>query len=310
VKSICVYLWLKTMKIQHIAPRVHQLNLGFVNAYAIETLEESWVLVDSGLKINLAALQSLESHFGKPPIALLLTHGHIDHAGSAKELAEAWNLKIYASKMEKPFLTGQSIYPPYDPTVGGPLAQMSRIFPNAMFNFTGRLELYPDDGTLPFLSGWQVIDTPGHTPGHVSLWHEDDRVLLAGDALCTADFDSYLGMATQKKQFARGGSPFTPDWEASKTSVGKLADLEPSIVAAGHGQPISGADVADQMREFERHFEAPQHGRYVAEAARFDENGVTYLPPAPRDDFGKNAAKIGGAAALLMLGAKFLARRR
>lgn len=297
------------MKLQQIAPRVHQLNLGFVNAYAIES-GESWVLVDSGLKLNLAALQTLETHFGKPPIALLLTHGHIDHAGSAKELAEQWNLKVYASKMEKPFLTGQSIYPPYDPTVGGPLAQMSRVLPNSMFNFTGRLELFPDDGTLPFLDGWQVLETPGHTPGHISLWREEDRVLLAGDALCTADFDSYLGMATQKRQFARGGSPFTPDWDASKISVRKLAALEPSIVAAGHGQPISGADVPGQLREFEHLFGPPKQGRYVSEAARFDEKGVAYLPPAPRDDFGKTAAKIGGAAALLALGVKLMTRRK
>lgn len=297
------------MKTIQIAPRVHQLNLGFVNAYAIES-GESWVLVDSGTKLNLAALQNLEAHFGKAPVALLLTHGHFDHAGSALDLAEQWNIKIYASHLEKPFLVGQSIYPPADPTIGGPLALVTRVIPQPIFNFTGRLELYPENGELPFLAGWQILDTPGHTPGHVSLWREADRVLIAGDALATADFDSYLGMATQKKQFARGGSPFTPDWEASKKSVGKLADLEPSIVAAGHGQPISGADVPTQMREFERIFTAPDHGRYVSEAARFDENGVIYLPPAPRDDFGKNTAKLGGAAAVLALGAKFLARRK
>lgn len=298
------------MKPHQIAPHVHQINLGFVNAYAIEASKNRWVLVDSGLQFNGAGLQNLETHFGSPPLAILLTHGHPDHAGSAKSLAERWDVKIYASKMEKPFLTGQSIYPPYDPTVGGPLAQMARVFPNAMFNFTGLLELYSEDGILPFLHGWQILDTPGHSPGHVSLWREADRVLLAGDALCTADFDSYPGMATQKKQFARGGSPFTPDWDASKSSVGKLADLEASIVAAGHGQPISGAEVPQQMRDFERHFQAPLQGRYVNEAARFDERGVIYLPPAPRDDFAKNLAAIGGAAAILTLGTKLLKRRK
>ncbi len=292
---------------QQIAPHLHQLNLGFVNAYAIE-VGENWVLVDSGLKLNFAALQALETHFGKPPLAILLTHGHLDHAGSAAQLAAHWDVKIYASPMEKPFLTGQSIYPPYDPTVGGPLAQMARVFPNAMFNFTNQLEIYPDNGKLEFLHGWLVLDTPGHSAGHVSLWREDDRVLIAGDALCTADFDSYFGMATQKKRFSRGGSPFTPDWDASKKSVGKLADLEPSVVAAGHGQPIMGADVPAQMREFQRGFTAPERGRYVGEAARFDENGVTFLPPAPRDDFGRNLVAVGGAAALLTLGAQILKR--
>lgn len=297
------------MKPQPIAPYLHQLNLGFVNAYAIET-GENWVLVDSGLKFNGAALQTLETHFGRAPLAILLTHGHPDHAGSASRLAAHWDVKIYASKMEKPFLTGQSIYPPYDPTVGGPLAHMARIFPNSMPNFTNQLEIYPDNGKLEFLHGWLVMDTPGHSPGHVCLWREDDRVLIAGDTLCTADFDSYLGMATQKKRFSRGGSPFTPDWTSSKVSVGKLADLEPSVVAAGHGQPISGAGVPAQMREFERGFQAPEHGRYVGEAARFGERGVIYLPPAPPDDLGKNLVAVGGAAAILTLGTQLLKRRK
>lgn len=292
-----------------IAPRVHQLNLGFVNAYTIET-EDGWVLVDSGIKPNYAALKGLETHFGKPPVAILLTHGHPDHAGTASQLAKDWDVKIYSSKMEAPFLTGKSIYPPYDPTVGGALALMSRLMPNSMFNFTGQLEHYPEDGRLPFLHGWQVLDTPGHSSGHVSLWRDEDRVLIAGDALCTANMDSFVGMTMQKKEFARGGSPFTPDWDASRVSVGKLADLEPSIVAAGHGQPILGADVPSQMRDFERGFERPAQGRYVAEAARYDENGVTFLPPAPRDDFMANAAKIGGAAAVLALGARRLKKRR
>ncbi len=298
------------MKPLQIAPHVHQLNLGFVNAYAIQNPDKSWALVDTGLALNAAALKKLEAEFGGAPAAIVLTHGHLDHAGSALELAQSWNVKIYVSHGEKPFLVGKSMYPPFDPTVGGPLALITRVLPQAIFNFTGILEEIPADGLLDFLHGWRVIETPGHTPGHVSLWREEDRVLLAGDALCTANFDSYLGMATQKKQFSRGGSPFTPDWEASKASVGKLADLEPSIVAAGHGQPISGVAVPDQMREFERSFHAPQQGRYVETPARFDENGQMKLPPAPDDSFARNLAAIGGAAAVLTLGAKWMSRRK
>ncbi len=298
------------MKPIQIAPHVHQIPLGFVNAYAIQNPESGWVLIDTGLAFNLDAMKNLESEFGGPPAAIVLTHGHFDHAGNARELAEKWGVRIYASHLEKPFLVGKSMYPPSDPTIGGPLALVTRVIPQIMFNFTGVLEEIPASGSLDFLHGWRAVETPGHTPGHVSLWRESDRVLIAGDALATADFDSYLGMATQKKQFARGGSPFTPDWIASKISLGKLADLEPSVVGAGHGQPISGADVPAQLREFERSFHAPERGRYVQTPAHFDENGVTDLPPAPEDHFTKNAAKLGGAAVALMLGAKFLKRRK
>jgi glyoxylase-like metal-dependent hydrolase (beta-lactamase superfamily II) len=298
------------MKPNPLTPHVSQLSFGFVNAYAITTLEKEWVLVDTGIKLSYSSLKGLEEFFGRPPLAIFLTHGHQDHAGSARELAQEWNIKVYTSRLEVPYLTGQSVYPPADPTVGGALAQMARIAPFPAFDLSGVLETYPEDRVLPFLPDWRVIDTPGHSPGHISLWHEADRVLIAGDALCTMDCDSYFGMVTQKRQLGRGGSPFTPDWESSKRSLGKLSDLEPVVVAAGHGQPLMGADVPEMMRDFERSFKAPEQGRYVTEPARFDESGVTYLPPKPEDEFGRNVAAVVGAAAVLAVGTKLISRRK
>src|SRR5687768_12067417 len=113
---------------KQIAPHLFQINLGFVNAYIITTLENDWVLVDTGLKQTVALLKSVEKFFGKPPLAIILTHGHLDHAGGARELATHWNCKIYLHPLERPFLSGKAVYPPKDPTVGGALAQMSRFF--------------------------------------------------------------------------------------------------------------------------------------------------------------------------------------
>lgn len=48
--------------------------------------------------------------------AILLTHGHLDHAGSCPELAEAWNVNVYAHRLELPYLTGKSTHPPLDVT--------------------------------------------------------------------------------------------------------------------------------------------------------------------------------------------------
>ena len=299
------------MKIQPIAAHVHRISLGFVNAYAITTPEKDWVLVDSGMKNNLAALKSLEDHFGRAPFAILLTHGHLDHVGNASELATHWNIKIYAHRLEKPYLVGKAMFPPQDPTVGGALAQASRLMPHTMFNLTGQLELFGADGLVPFLPDWKFIETPGHSPGHVSFWHEADRVLIAGDALATANFDSPLGMMTHKpSQFARSGSPFNFDWEKTKVSVGKLADLEPVVVGAGHGEPICGAETPQQLRDFSHNFRAPNQGRYVEKPALTDENGVIFLPPKPKDNFGRNLGTIVGAATALTLGAKLFSRRK
>ncbi len=294
------------MALQLIAPRVHRVNIfNFVNAYCIENGEGDWVLLDTGVRPALSIVKGAEKQMGRPPAAIVLTHGHFDHAGCAGQLAQQWNIKVFVGRLEKPFLTGESSYPPPDPTVGGSLAMMSRAFPSHTVDFSDVLELLPANGKLDFLKGWRIIETPGHSPGHVSLWHEDDRTLLAGDAFCTADMDSLLGMMTLKPtQFARGGSPFVPDWEQMKHSLGVLADLEPVTVGAGHGLPMSGGEVPGFLRDFYHGFTPPVHGRYVGTPAQTDESGVTFLPPAPPDPLPRNAA-IGaavGAAAFAILG--------
>ena len=282
-----------------IAPHIFQINLGFVNAYALTVPDDSWVLVDTGLKIHEATLRSIPEHFGKPPAAIVLTHGHLDHAGSALALVKAWGVKVYAHRLERPYLQGESVYPPQDPTVGGPLALVSRLMPKPLIKLGAALELVPEAGHLEILPGWKIIDTPGHAPGHVSLWHDSDRVLVAGDALATANFDTVVGFTTKKPELARAGSPFICDWGAAHESARKLADLEPVVVAAGHGNPMQGADLPEKMREFARHFKAPEQGRYVHESAVTDETGVVSLPPKPSDPLPRNA--LIGAAALGVL---------
>ena len=56
---------------------------------------------------------------GNRPAAILLTHGHFDHVGALKTLAEEWDVPVYAHTLELPYLTGRSSYPPPDPSVGG-----------------------------------------------------------------------------------------------------------------------------------------------------------------------------------------------
>jgi glyoxylase-like metal-dependent hydrolase (beta-lactamase superfamily II) len=294
---------------KQIAPHVFQINLGFVNAYAITTIEGDWVLVDTGLKPTISLLKSVEAFFKKAPLAIVLTHGHMDHAGGARALAKAWNCKIYVHRLEKPFLNGLAIYPPKDPSVGGALAQISRLTPWPMFNLTGLLELIPENGHLEFLAGWKVIETPGHTAGHISLWNEENGTLIAGDALATMDTDSYLDMVTMRQKLSVAGTPFISDWAAAKHSVGILADLEPAIVAAGHGKPMIGDDLPEKMRQFYAEFKAPEHGRYAQTPAKSDEKGMVSTPVEPPDDFVRNLSIFVAVAGILALVAKLLRRR-
>jgi hypothetical protein len=157
------------------------------------------------------------------------------------------------------------------------------------------------------MPGWTWRHTPGHTPGHVALFREQDRVLLAGDAVVTVDLDSTLAVLTKKRGVYRPPSPATYDWNAAEKSIRLLADLRPYTLATGHGLPLSGPQVAPMLDEFADNFQAPNYGRYVAEPAQFDEaRGVVVLPSPVPDPLPKVAAGVA-AAALVGAGIYFAA---
>lgn len=292
---------LKKQKIERksetIAEGVAHLKILFVNAYFVETPEsDSWVLIDSGIPLSDGKIKSFASEIygaGARPSAIVLTHGHFDHAGAALALAEFWDVPVYAHRLEMPYLTGKSDYAPQDPSVGGAIAQMSRMFPHSGYDFGTRVYQIPENGELAEMPGWKIIHTPGHTAGHVSLFRESDKTLLAGDALATMDMDSWASNITEKPEFCRPPAPFTPDWNQARKSVELLASLAPETVAAGHGQTISGADTAARLKNFAENFQIPAHGRYVNQPAVADETGIVSLPPPVADPV--RQVLIGGA---------------
>src|SRR5579884_4088202 len=103
---------------EEIARDVAIVPMLIVNAYLLGT-QDNWVLVDTGTPGNASKIRkAAEARFGSnaKPKAILLTHGHFDHAGSAKDLLSAWDVRVYAHRSEWPFLNGKSDYPPMDPT--------------------------------------------------------------------------------------------------------------------------------------------------------------------------------------------------
>src|SRR5262249_11219086 len=108
---------------------------------------------------------------------------------------------------------------------------------------------------LPGLSGWQMIETPGHTPGHVCFYRPSDRFLLAGDAVTTMDLDSVWGTLTKRKEVCRPPTPATMDWKNARRSVETIAALGPSWIAAGHGAPMS--DAAAALARLAKNFPIP-----------------------------------------------------
>ena len=140
----------------------------------------------------------------------------------------------------------------------------------------------------------KTVHTPGHTAGHVSLVREEDRLLLAGDAVATMDLDSWTAQVTKPRQIDRPPAPFTPDWEATQASVHRLAKLDPSAIAAGHGLPLTGISVGTLLRAYDGSVEVPVGHRYGRAPAVADETGIVALPPPVPDPLPLRLA--GGAA--------------
>lgn len=229
-----------------------------------------WVLVDTGIgNFEGSIAEAAEKRFGRPPVSIVLTHGHFDHVGNVKELADRWDVPVYAHEIELPYLTGREDYPPGDPSVGGGLmARLAPMYPNRAIDLGSRIHPLPMDGTVPGLPEWRWIPTPGHSPGHISLFRERDRTLIAGDAIITVQQESALAVISQEKELHGPPMYFTPDWDAARESVRRLEALNPSLAVTGHGVPMSGEELAVSLKRLARDFDelaVPEQGRYVEE---------------------------------------------
>ncbi len=242
-----------------VAPGVHGLRIAFVNVFGITHPDGQWTLIDAAIPFSAGLIRSwAEKHFSGPPNAIVLTHGHFDHCSAAPELAKEWGVPVYAHPLEFPYLTGREAYaPPNLGAGGGIMPAFSAIFPKGPIDLGDRLLALPVEGeAATVLPGWQVLHTPGHTPGHVSLFRESDKTLLVGDAFCTTKAESFFEVSfTQKPELHGPPAYFTSDWEAARASVQRLSQLNAAVVAPGHGKPLAGMGVAGDLRRLAANFD-------------------------------------------------------
>jgi glyoxylase-like metal-dependent hydrolase (beta-lactamase superfamily II) len=293
----------------NVAPRIWGRKDVFVNYYMIQDeTSGQWALVDAGLKWSAGQIKNMAKEIfgaGSRPAAIILTHGHFDHTGALMTLAREWNVPVYAHLFELPYLTGKSSYPPPDPSVGGGLmASLSFLFPTSPVDAGEYIHTLPSDNSIPGFPEWQYIHTPGHTPGHISLFREKDKVLIAGDAFVTTKAESAIHALTQMNNLTGPPKYFTCNWASAKLSVIKLAALDPEIIATGHGKPMQGEQMRFELNNLSRHFDhlaMPAQGRYVNEPAIANEDGVMYIPPVT-EKIPAVIRTVGVSLALLAIG--------
>ncbi len=254
-----------------VVPDLYQYTIQIVNIVLYgDTGKGEFVLIDAGMPKSAEKIISIvEERFGPNarPKAIILTHGHFDHVGGIIELVERWNVSVYAHTLEMPYLTGQLNYPEPDPSVSdGLVAKMSPIFPNEAINLGANIKAIPSDGSIPFMPGFRWIHTPGHSPGHISLFREKDRVLIAGDAFVTVKQESLYKVVTQTKEISGPPRYLTTNWQDAKDSVEKLEALKPSTAITGHGLPMKGEELIRNLKKLVDNFEQlalPKQGKYL-----------------------------------------------
>ncbi|MEY7850724.1 MBL fold metallo-hydrolase [Natrarchaeobius sp. A-rgal3] len=216
-------------------PGVHVLSLSVehggreftVSPTAVET-ERGLVLIDAGPQ---GAVGSLHVHLESLGYELedvwlvVLTHHDADHAGALATLLERTDAVVAAHRAETPFVTGER-----DPLKGS--EDDDRYPPVSVdFELAGGVR-------IPTLAGpMEVLETPGHTPGHVSIYFPEGELLVAGDAL-VADGDESLS----------GPKPeYTPEMDRALESVADLAELEIEHTICHHGGYAAAG--TDRIRE-------------------------------------------------------------
>jgi glyoxylase-like metal-dependent hydrolase (beta-lactamase superfamily II) len=160
------------------------------------------------------------------------------------------------------------------------MALLSRLYPRGPIDLGSRVRALTA-GEVPGLPGWRWIHTPGHTAGHVSLFRDRDRTLIAGDALTTTKQESMLAVVTQRLELHGPPAYYTQDWTATRESVRRLAALEPELLVTGHGEPFGGNPMRRELHEL---------------AAHFDERGIVSLPPDPLPKVAAGVALAAGVA--------------
>ena len=185
------------------------------------------ILVDAGTRY--ATHRILKQARGRHVSAHLLTHGHPDHQGASHAVCEELNIPLWCGERDAD---------------GVEAGDLSKLVPQSTVTrlqskfWTG--PAHPVSRRLKegdAVGSFTVIETPGHSPGHLAFWREKDRVLILGDVLTNMNLRAgWTGLHEPPLLF-------TVDPKANRQAARKVATFHPEVICFGHGPPLYNGDL-------------------------------------------------------------------
>lgn len=157
----------------------------------------------------------------------MITHAHADHAGGLAALLELHPVKVFAHPLEAPVLLGEKPKAPFT----GLRGFLLEAYHEQLLAWKPASSVLPLSPGMPLrgLPQWQILHTPGHTAGSLSLFHPVRQILLCGDALLS-----------RKGRAALPDPSCVADAAALRGTLAALAKLDCDILCCGHGPVVRG----------------------------------------------------------------------